>query len=166
METNDKIMFYSHGGTYGYLSNFYQSNFIDDNVEYNCSEQYFMKKKQELFDPTNISLANNILTNNIPAEIKKFGRQVKNYNENIWNTMRYDIMKNGLRLKFTQNLDIKQKLINTNSKKLFEASPYDRIWGTGYNAVDTLHFIEKNEGYKLGTNLLGKALEEIRNELI
>jgi ribA/ribD-fused uncharacterized protein len=165
METNDKILFYSHNKTYGYMSNFYPSKFVDDNVEYNCSEQYFMKKKQELFDPTNITLANKILTNNIPSEIKKFGRQVKNYDEDIWNNMRYDIMKNGLRLKFMQNLDIKQKLINTNPKKLFEASPYDKIWGTGYNAVDTLHFIEQNEEHKLGTNLLGKALEEIRNEL-
>ena len=74
METVDQILFYSHNGTYGYMSNFYSSNFVDDNIEYNCSEQYFMKKKQELFDPTNISLANKILTNNIPTEIKKFGR--------------------------------------------------------------------------------------------
>jgi len=166
METNNKILFYSNGGTYGYMSNFYQSKFVDDNVEYNCSEQYFMKKKQELFDPNNVTLANKILTNNSPTEIKKFGRQVKNYDENIWNNMRYDIMKNGLRLKFMQNNDIKQKLINTNPKKLYEASPYDKIWGTGYKAIDTLHFIEHNEEYKLGTNLLGRALEEIRNELI
>lgn len=166
METTDKILFYSHCGTYGYMSNFYPSKFLDNNVEYNCSEQYFMKKKQELFDPNNITLANKILANNNPVEIKKFGRQVKNYDENIWNNMRYDIMKNGLRLKFIQNNDIKQKLINTNPKRLYEASPYDKIWGTGYKAIDTQYFIEQNEEYKLGTNLLGKALEEIRNELL
>ena len=166
METDNKILFYSNNNDYGYMSNFYKSNFTDNINNYNCSEQYFMKKKQELFDTNNIVLANKILESNNPTEIKKFGRQVKNYNELVWNNARYDIMKNGLRLKFTQNLDLKQKLINTNPKNLYEASPYDKIWGTGHNAETTLQLINNNSHNKLGRNLLGKALEEIRNELI
>ena len=105
------------------------------------------------------------MANTNPAEIKTFGRQVKNYNGKIWNNQRYDIMKKGLRLKFMQNNDIKQNLINTFPKKLFEASQHDNIWGTGYNAIDTLQLINQNENHKLGTNLLGKVLEEIREEL-
>ena len=165
METDTKILFYSENNNYGYMSNFYPSKFIENNVEYNCSEQYFMKKKQEMFDPTNITLSNNILNNNNPKEIKKFGRQVKNYNDVVWNNSRYNIMKNGLRLKFTQNPNLKASLIATNNKNLYEASPYDRIWGTGYNAVETLNKINLNKQNELGQNLLGKALEEIRNEL-
>ena len=166
METIDKILFYSHYSVYGYLSNFYPSKFVEDNIEYNCSEQYFMKKKQELFDPNNMVLANKILTNTNPDEIKKFGRQVKNYNDKIWNIKRYNIMKNALRLKFMQNYDIKKKLISTYPKILYEASPYDKIWGTGYNVDDTLQYINQNREYIFGTNLLGKALVEIRDEFI
>jgi ribA/ribD-fused uncharacterized protein len=166
METDTKILFYSDkSGKYRFMSNFYPSKFIENNIEYNCSEQYFMKKKQEMFDPTNIFLANNILNNTNPKEIKKFGRQVKNYNDDVWNNSRYEIMKNGLRLKFLQNPDLRQSLLATRNKNLYEASPYDNIWGTGYIANETLEKINNNKQNELGQNLLGRALEEIRNEL-
>ena len=165
METDTKILFYSDkSGNYRFMSNFYPSKFIEDDIEYNCSEQYFMKKKQEMFDPTNIILANNILNNTNPKEIKKYGRQVKNYNDDVWNNERYEIMKNGLRLKFSQNPDLKQSLLATGNKNLYEASPYDNIWGTGFNANDTLEKINNNKQNELGHNLLGRAIEEIRNE--
>ena len=165
MDTYTKILFYSDkSGNYRFMSNFYPSKFIENDIEYNCSEQYFMKKKQEMFDPTNIILANNILNNTNPKEIKKYGRQVKNYNDDVWNNERYEIMKNGLRLKFSQNPDLKQSLLATGNKNLYEASPYDNIWGTGFNANETLEKINNNKQNELGQNLLGRALEEIRNE--
>ena len=165
METDDKILFYSTNNQYGYMSNFYKSNFTDNVNNYNCNEQYFMKKKQELFDMNNQYIANKILQSNNPTEIKKYGRQVKNYNEIVWNNARYEIMKSGLRLKFNQNPVIKQKLIDTYPKNLFEASIYDKIWGTGYDAENTIRLINNNSQDQLGQNLLGKALEEIRDEL-
>jgi ribA/ribD-fused uncharacterized protein len=166
METEDKILFYSHRNKFAYMSNFYECNFTDNINNYNCSEQYFMKKKQELFDPTNLILSNKILQNSDPVKIKQFGRQVKNYNEQIWNNSRYEIMKNGLILKFTQNPHIRQKLIDTFPKNLYEASPYDNIWGTGHDALDTFRLINENQEHILGKNLLGLALEEIRLKLI
>ncbi len=149
METQDKILFYSHHGEYGYLSNFYSTKFTENNVEYSCSEQYLMKKKQELFDPTNIILANKILQNTNPAEIKKNGREVKNFNEQTWDLNKLNIMVQALRLKFTQNIILKNKLKNTGLKNLFEASPYDRIWGTGFNAQETLNKINSNQNGQL-----------------
>jgi len=165
METQDKILFYSHYGEYAYLSNFYPAKFIENNVEYSCSEQYLMKKKQELFDPTNIILANKILQNTNPAEIKKFGRQVRNFTEQTWDLNKLNIMVQALRLKFTQNIILKNKLKNTGNKNLYEASPYDRIWGTGFNAQETLNKINSNQNGQLGQNLLGTALEIVRLEL-
>ncbi len=81
----------------------------------------------------------------------------------IMNVMK--IMKNGLILKFSQNPVLKQSLLATENKNLYEASPYDNIWGTGYNANETLEKINNNKQNKLGQNLLGRAIEEIRNEL-
>jgi predicted NAD-dependent protein-ADP-ribosyltransferase YbiA (DUF1768 family) len=58
------------------------------------------------------------------------------------------------------------KRCNTNPKNLYEASPYNKIWGTGYDALNTLRLINENSQNMLGTNLLGKALEEIRQEFL
>jgi ribA/ribD-fused uncharacterized protein len=112
------------------------------------------------FEPENIELLDKILNEKSPTKIKKYGRQVKNYNDIIWKDKRYGIMVHALRLKFSQNEDLKQKLLNTNPKILYEASKYDKIWGIGFYANNALN----NRKY-FGMNLLGKALMEIRNEL-
>jgi ribA/ribD-fused uncharacterized protein len=124
-----------------------------------------MKKKQELFDPSNKILSDKIMKSNNPSDIKKFGRSVKNFNQDTWDSNKFDIMVNGLKLKFSQNSDIKAKLKETSSKKLYEASPYDRIWGTGFDKNDTIKKILENNLDELGQNLLGKALEKVRSEL-
>jgi hypothetical protein len=38
-----------------------------------------MKKKQELFDPSNINLAKKIMEEQDPSKIKLYGRKVKNF---------------------------------------------------------------------------------------
>jgi len=163
METDNEILFYSHYGYWGCFSNFYPCKFKENDIEYNCTEQYLMKKKQELFDPLNQNLSNKILSTINPSEIKKLGRSVKNFNQDIWN--KFKIMKDGLKLKFSQNIELKIKLKDTNNKRLYEASPYDKIWGTGFDKNNTLKKIISNNMSDLGENLLGKALEAIREEL-
>ena len=164
METPTQLFFYGEKHQQiGCFSNFYPSSFMDNlNTKFNCSEQYFMYKKCQLFNPQNYKLLELILTEKSPSLIKKYGRQVKNFDETIWNQHKYKIMLDGLRLKFSQNPSIKHILINTNTKKLYEASPYDKIWGIGYNAKNALSVDEK----LYGENLLGKALMELRAEFI
>ena len=162
METETEIYFYNLNNQFDYLSNFYKTNFNDKNgINYNCSEQYFMYKKCETFDPNNNILLNAILNENSATQIKKYGRQVKNYNDTIWKEKRYNIMLEALRLKFSQNEIIKQKLLDTKPKILYEASKNDKIWGIGFYDNDAVQ-VDKT---KYGENLLGKALMEIRNEL-
>jgi len=165
MEYDNEILFYSHYGYWGCFSNFYPCKFKENLFEYICTEQYMMKKKQELFDPSNKILSDKIMKSNNPSDIKKFGRSVKNFNQDTWDSNKFDIMVNGLKLKFSQNSDIKAKLKETSSKKLYEASPYDRIWGTGFDKNDTIKKILENNLDELGQNLLGKALEKVRSEL-
>jgi ribA/ribD-fused uncharacterized protein len=162
METEDEIYFYGLKNEFSYMSNFYKTKFMDeDGIEFNCSEQYFMYNKCKVFDPTNSKLLEAILKENSSTKIKKYGRQVKNYDDNIWEQIRYNIMLCALRLKFNQNENIKQKLIATNPKILYEASKYDKIWGIGFYDMDAINTDKKN----FGRNLLGKALMELRNEL-
>lgn len=159
METTDSIYFYGVKDKYAFMSNFYKCNFTDErNITFNCSEQYFMYEKCMLFDSGNKTLLDNILKETNPVQIKKYGRSVKNFDNKTWNACRYDVMYKSAKLKFEQNEDIKQKLIQTGNKILYEASKYDRIWGIGYFAMDAVKQPIKN----YGQNLLGKILMEIR----
>lgn len=162
METETEIYFYNLKNKFNYMSNFYKTNFTDkDGIKYNCSEQYFMYHKCKIFDPKNNILLETIITEKSATKIKKYGRQVQNFNDKIWKEKKYNIMLEALRLKFNQNEIIKQKLIETKSKILYEASKNDRIWGIGYYDKDAI----KIDKIKFGENLLGNALMEIRSEL-
>lgn len=95
------LFFWDENDTFGFLSNFYPSTITVDDKTFNCSEQYFMKKKQELFDPTNLVLATKIMNETKPKNIKKYGRQVKNFNDEIWNTHKENAMYSGIYAKFS-----------------------------------------------------------------
>lgn len=163
METEDSIYFYEQNKSYGWMSNFYPSNFVDsDGNNFSCTEQYLMFMKAKTFEPTNIALQNYIMNESHPVKIKKLGRSVKNYDDNLWNAIRYDVMKSGLRLKFGQNNVLKNLLIETGDKTLYEASKYDKIWGIGFYPHEAINTDKK----LFGENLLGNALMDIRDEFI
>lgn len=153
-ETDRYVYFWN-----GPFSNFYRTNIKIKNLEFYSSEQAFMFMKAKMFDP---SLCEKILNTSNPKEAKRLGRLVKNYNDEKWNSVRYEIMKKILFLKFSQNEKLKEILLATKDKKLVESSPYDRIWGVGIHFTDELIYDESN--WK-GKNLLGKALMEVRDEL-
>ena len=167
METPTAIYFYGASDTmFGYMSNFYKCNFVEVTntvpITYNSSEQYFMYRKCLLFDPNNTQLLKQILDETNPRIIKKYGRMVKNFKEDIWNVEKYNIMRRGLVLKFGQNKMLCDKLVVTYPKQLYEASPIDKVWGIGMgiNSVITTPI----ENY--GQNLLGKALMSVRDEFM
>jgi hypothetical protein len=168
METINAIYFHNLKNDFYYMSNFFLTSFSDDNGNaFNCSEQYFMYHKCLTFDnttisPNNISLLNNILFEKSPAKIKAYGRQVKNFDDKIWDNIKYNIMLDGLRFKFKQNIIINNKLKATNNKIIYEASKYDKIWGIGYSDYEAISINPS----KYGQNLLGKALMEIRSEIL
>lgn len=66
----------------------------------------------------------------IQSKIKKYGRQVKNYDYKIWNKFRYDIMINAFKYKFNKdNTKIYKILLDKNNKIIYETSHSDRIRG-------------------------------------
>jgi ribA/ribD-fused uncharacterized protein len=143
----------------GYLGNWYPSPFTTNNIKFSNNEQYFMWRKQQLFDSTNTVLEAQILSATNPKVMKDLGRLVKNFDQTTWDQHKYAIMKAGIYEKFTQNPDLKQKLLDTKDIILVEASPFDKVWGIGLNVTDA-----KIKPWK-GENLLGKALMDIRSSL-
>jgi hypothetical protein len=162
METEDSIYFYGVENKFGFMSNFYKTNFIDgDGNKFCCSEQYLMYWKAKIFEPENSQLLKSILKETNANKIKVLGRSVQNYSDEIWNQKRLEIMLCGLRLKFEQNITIKELLLSTKDKTLYEASKHDKIWGIGFYAEQAIQ-VNPN---RYGINLLGCALMFVRKEL-
>ena len=57
-----------------------------------------------------------------PSEQKKLGRNVKNFDNNVWNDVRDDLLLEILKEKFSQNFECKSYLQNTGDKRLIEAT--------------------------------------------
>jgi len=142
------------------FSQWWLSSFEVDKVIYKTAEHWMMAQKAELFKDNEV--LEKILQAKSPAEAKKLGREVKNYNENLWLAARYDIVKQGNYHKFSQNPELKTFLLNTKDRVLVEASPVDAIWGIGM-AGDHKDVLDPEKWQ--GLNLLGFALMEVRDEL-
>ena len=142
------------------FSQWYLSDFKVNGVLYNCAEKYMMAEKARLFK--DYETLEEILSAENQKEIKDLGRKIKNFNEELWNREKYEIVKRGNLAKFSQNENLKEFLLSTGDKIIVEASPYDCIWGIGMGAKD--ENIEKPTAWK-GENLLGFALMEVRELL-
>ena len=130
-----------------------------------CSlEQWMMWRKAILFG--DYEIAEQIMkidSSNKQAQtlIKKLGRQVRGFREKVWVAEREKNVEVGLYNKFKQNVSLRDQLLATDDSLLVEASPYDRIWGIGFNAVDA----ERVPQSEWGLNLLGKLLMKVRDRL-
>ena len=144
----------------GYLSNWYLSDFKVDSIQFSSMEQYMMYKKAIVFNNTKI--AKEILETTDVSRIKALGRQVSKYNDTHWNGVRQIIIYKGLLEKFSQNEDLKKRLLNTGNDILAECAVQDKIWGIGLSMKDVNRWdMEKWRG----ENLLGFALMMVREEL-
>lgn len=144
----------------GYLSNWYISEFKIDSIKFSSMEQYMMYKKAIVFNDNKI--AKEILETKDVSKIKALGRQVSNYNDTYWNGVRQIIIYKGLFEKFSQNEDLKKRLMNTGNDILAECAVQDKIWGIGLSMKDVNRWdMEKWRG----ENLLGFALMMVREEL-
>lgn len=149
------ITFYGKNSPY---SNFYYVEFEYKGYKVTSSEQAFMLEKALMFDK---SMVERLLSTTNPAEIKKLGRKVKNFDEKKWNEVRYDIMVDILCAKFSIE-PLKTELLNTGIEFIVEASPTDKIWGAGLALGDPRLNYAK---YYPGRNLLGHALMDARARL-
>ena len=144
----------------GYLSNWYISYFNVDDIEFSSMEQYMMYQKALRFGDTKI--ADKILATDDVAKIKKLGREVQGYDDSVWNGVRQIIVYEGLTAKFSQNEDLKAKLLETKDVILAECAVRDKIWGIGLSMTDEKRF--DKDKWK-GQNLLGYALMLVREHL-
>ncbi len=143
------------------FSQWHFKDFTVDEVVFNTAEKWMMYQKALLFNDT--ETADKILATNDAREQKQLGREVKNYEQLIWDENKEQIVYEGNMHKFRQNPDILQILLSTHPKILVEASPDDKIWGIGLTEDDEK---AQDESTWDGQNLLGYVLTSLREDLL
>ncbi|KAJ5697897.1 hypothetical protein N7488_011581 [Penicillium malachiteum] len=167
IDTSNSVYFWKPEGETGYLGQWWPSSFSWDHdgvrFTYANAEQYMMHRKALLF-----AGADHPITQEIqkgwkvhPRSLRDLGRKIPNFSDDAWEENRFDIVVEGSYLKFSQNEDLKQKLLATGIRELVEASPRDRIWGVGFGAKNAGSMREE-----WGLNLLGQALMKARERIL
>ena len=133
----------SFRGEYYFLSNFYESKVTYEGITCLNNEAAFQSIKtldmQERKSFASLS----------PTAAKKAGRKVSLRKD--WEDIKINVMYEICKAKFTQNEELREKLLATGEEELVEGNNWnDRIWG-------------KVNG--IGANNLGKILMRIREEL-
>lgn len=150
------------GGFEGQNGGFvYHSDKHGSDMNFNCAEQFMMFSKAMLFE--DINTASKIILTKNPREQKDLGRKVEGFDEKIWDKHKFEIVRIGNILKFSQDEELKEFLVSTDGLKIVEAAPWDKIWGCGTDMNDPRTY---SENMWQGENLLGKALMEARQRII
>jgi ribA/ribD-fused uncharacterized protein len=141
------IKFWGANNPNGFLSNFYHSPFMVENIRYPTVEHYFQSKK---FEGTRFEYY--ILSLETPAETAREGKRRDLPLRPDWEEVKEEVMYRGLNAKFlTHSHELYNKLMDTGNEELVENSPYDYYWGVGRNGT--------------GKNRLGILLMKLREEL-
>lgn len=147
----EAIFFNSKSDRYSEFSNFSNHGFTVPigsygGVYYPTVEHFFQCMK--FYD---IEYVNAIRLASTPAEAKRLGKSREYRIRDNWDSLRIEVMMQGIKYKFEQNPELKELLLSTGYITLVEDSTYDYFWGCGKN--------------RLGENNLGKLLMSYRDYL-
>lgn len=127
---------------YAFLSNYYECPVIYDNLSFCSAEAAYHAQKEKQRECEFIFLS--------PDDARHLSRTLTNIRSD-WDDVKLDVMYNIVKAKFTQNRDLKEKLLATGDAHLEEEGWWnDQYWGV-YQGK--------------GENHLGKILMKIREEL-
>ena len=143
---NAPIYFDNQCGIYEGFSNFSAHAIFIDSKLWKTSEHYYQVQKFN-----NDELRKKIYRASTPLEAKNIADAHKNYINVDWDSFKQDIMRKALQHKFEQHEDLKELLLNTATREIYEYSEQDRYWG--------------NNGNGEGLNHLGKIIMQLRDEM-
>ncbi len=144
----------------GSLSQWWAAPFTVDGRTYRTAEHWMMWSKAVLF--ADRAKADEILLSGHPNQAKALGRQVRGFDQEIWERERFGIVVQGSVHKYTAYPELRDYLLGTTGRVLVEASPLDRVWGIGLAADDPK---AGDPARWRGLNLLGFALIQAREQL-
>lgn len=135
------------GTEYAFLSNFYECPVRICFPE--TGECFTFSTSEHAFQAAKCPTRAREFSGLTPGQAKRLGRQVDMRDD--WEDVKDDVMYEVVLAKFTQNEELKDKLLATGDEELVEGNTWgDRYWGQ-VNGV--------------GKNMLGKTLMRVRDEL-
>lgn len=145
------ILFYSQlANGYQGLSNMYPCLLnMGNKIIFSSVEQFYQYSK---FIDTDIAWAESIRRTRNAYEAKRLGQNRSHPINPSWDKIKVSIMNWGLRIKFTNDDELRQLLLSTADEILIEANPYDKFWG-------------QNPQTGFGQNMMGQCLMNIRSEI-
>lgn len=133
------------GTEYDFLSNFYEAEILWEGKKYKTVEHLFQARKT-----TNKEDHEYVRNSNNASIAKKRGKNEIKCRKD-WDSIRVQVMRECLELKFSQHADLQEKLIATGHARLVEGNWWnDYFWG-----------VCKGKGQ----NWLGQLLMELRTQL-
>lgn len=134
----------SFQGRYRFLSNFWPATVEFEGIEYPTVEHAYQSAKT-----LDLSQRRRIAALPTPAEAKHAGEAMPLRSD--WLSIKYDVMLQCVRYKFTHHPELARLLLATGNAYLEEGNTWhDTIWGVYQGR---------------GTNWLGKILMQVRSEL-
>lgn len=143
----------------GPFSQWHPSPFEALDRRFTCAEQFMMYCKADAME--DFETAEKIMQTSDPKQQKALGRQVKNFDVELWENISFYVVSIGSVHKFQQNPVLLEELLATKGTTLVEASPYDKIWGIGLAANDP-RALDRTKW--LGENRLGNILTQVRDK--
>ena len=160
-ENKDMIVFGSIHSDSNFLSNYFRlpEGLCYKENSYATIEQAYQHGKAVHFK--DYDCANRILYSKDPAESKRLGLSVKNFNKEQWEKIKKKHMLDLLSAKFQPGSDLAVKLMATSEKTLAEAGKSEGFAiGVPLSHPD---IFKKNKW--TGKNLLGECLMSVRDQL-
>lgn len=142
----NEVVFFKTREKWGEFSNFSQHSFEDENGRiWKTSEHYYQAHKTQADDQFT-----EILNAKTAWEAAQLGRSSTLQLRSDWDSVKLDVMRRALKLKFTQNKDCFLALMESRDSVIVELSYTDRYWGRTPDGI--------------GENWLGRLLMELRYE--
>jgi len=149
---------FTEGNPFSFLSNFYDGHpFTWRDLTFPTAEHAFVYAKLNLDRPDGNEYIRWILATPTAGQVKRLGRKVPLRED--WETVKFDLMREIVWAKFSQNPDLAVLLCNTGDAYLQEGNTWnDTIWGVRLDSSVPWQ-------NRVGENMLGIILMETRAKL-
>lgn len=146
-------------GDYRAFSNMSAHTVEVDGVKYISVEHYYQAMKATEFKDDDA--LKKILKTKTSKAVKAAGKKVENFNQEVWDAKKDEIMETGVRAKFVQHPELRMQLLGTDETPIGYADARDTYWGIG-TSVSTEK--AKVPSKWRGQNKLGKLLMKMRDD--
>ena len=140
------IRFFSRTPRWQWLSNFAESPFVIDGVQWPSVEHYYQAQKYAGTEAEAM-----IRQAETPQQARKAGRNRSLVVREDWDAVKEDVMRKAVAAKFAAHRRLREWLLATGEEELVHHSTSDRFWG------------RTEDGQ--GENRLGEILMELRDYL-